>query len=89
MNILDVIYYFNKNLSEESAAMFTYKEHESIAVCAIEKYLKEKGCQGWDKKDIQEAIEALGGDKGDLYATMAIAIEICLGEKEMKKAVLS
>lgn len=69
--------------------MFTYKESENIAVCAIEKYLKEKGCQGWDKKDLQEAIEALGGDKSDLYATMAIAIEICLGEKEMKKVALS
>jgi uncharacterized protein Smg (DUF494 family) len=69
--------------------MLTYKEIENIVACAMEKYRKEKAATGWNKEDLQNAIDDLGGDKADLYRAMSVAMDICIGNKEENEHILS
>jgi uncharacterized protein Smg (DUF494 family) len=69
--------------------MLTYKEIENIVACAMEKYRKENAATGWNKEDLQNAINDLGGDKSDLYRAMSAAMDICIGNKEENEHILS
>ena len=69
--------------------MLSYKEIENIVACAMEKYRKENAATGWNKEDLQNAINDLGGDKSDLYRAMSAAMDICIGNKEENEHILS
>ena len=55
---------------------------ELIVDDCMKKFARENnGSEGWTKEDIQNAVLHHGGEQKDVYAAMAIGMELCLGEE--------
>lgn len=57
--------------------------------CMIKFAKENNGSEGWTKEDIENAVLEHGGEKNDVYAAMAIGMDVCLGGDKLPENMLS